>query len=169
MGGARTRRGFGSSWRRGPGVLRRPWKESRSWVAAMRRRSAGTVVWKLCGCCPRAREARAETCVWRTSDVQPAALSQSRSINSLILSKPSTSRLRPSVFFLCCSPVMSGQQCLRRLPCALRSVPALRAGARAVNRLPAARSYSAVSKASSSGLLGQAARCVRPSEPARPC
>ncbi|KAF1920426.1 dihydrolipoyllysine-residue succinyltransferase component of 2-oxoglutarate dehydrogenase-like protein complex [Ampelomyces quisqualis] len=53
---------------------------------------------------------------------------------------------------------MSGQQCLRRLPCALRSVAAVRAGARAVNRLPSARSYSAVSRASSSGLLGQASR-----------
>ncbi|KAF1946457.1 dihydrolipoyllysine-residue succinyltransferase component of 2-oxoglutarate dehydrogenase-like protein complex [Clathrospora elynae] len=44
-------------------------------------------------------------------------------------------------------------QCLRRMPAALRAVPALRAGARAVNRLPAARCYSAVARASSSGLL----------------
>ncbi|KAH4193623.1 hypothetical protein HBH79_192290 [Parastagonospora nodorum] len=54
--------------------------------------------------------------------------------------------------------IMSGQQCLRRLPCAVPSVPTLRAGARAVNRLPAARSYSAISKATSSGLMGQASR-----------
>ncbi|KAH7085559.1 dihydrolipoyllysine-residue succinyltransferase component of 2-oxoglutarate dehydrogenase-like protein complex [Paraphoma chrysanthemicola] len=53
---------------------------------------------------------------------------------------------------------MSGQQCLRRLPCAVRSVPALRAGARAANRMSAARSYSAISKATSSGLLRQASR-----------
>ncbi|OAK99770.1 dihydrolipoyllysine-residue succinyltransferase [Phaeosphaeriaceae sp. SRC1lsM3a] len=53
---------------------------------------------------------------------------------------------------------MSGQQCLRRLPCAVSSVPVLRAGARAVNRLPAARSYSAITKASSSGLLSQVSR-----------
>ncbi|KAF2129986.1 dihydrolipoyllysine-residue succinyltransferase component of 2-oxoglutarate dehydrogenase-like protein complex [Dothidotthia symphoricarpi CBS 119687] len=53
---------------------------------------------------------------------------------------------------------MSGQQCLRRLPAAMRSVPAMRAGVRAVNRTPAQRSYSAVSKASSSGLLSQASR-----------
>ncbi|KAL6705266.1 2-oxoglutarate dehydrogenase complex E2 component [Coniothyrium glycines] len=51
---------------------------------------------------------------------------------------------------------MSGQQCLRRLPAAVRVVPALRAGARAASRLSAARSYTAVSKASSSGLLGLA-------------
>ncbi|KAF2827686.1 dihydrolipoyllysine-residue succinyltransferase component of 2-oxoglutarate dehydrogenase-like protein complex [Ophiobolus disseminans] len=53
---------------------------------------------------------------------------------------------------------MSGQQCLRRLPCTMRSVPAVRAGARAVNRLPTARSYSATAKASASGLLSQASR-----------
>jgi hypothetical protein len=58
--------------------------------------------------------------------------------------------------------IMSGQQCLRRLPCAMRSVPALRAGARAVNRLPAARSYSAISKATSSGLMSQVSRFVLP-------
>ncbi|KAH6859908.1 dihydrolipoamide succinyltransferase [Alternaria alternata] len=50
---------------------------------------------------------------------------------------------------------MSGQQCLRRLPAAMRSVRALRASPRAI---PAARSYSAISKANSSGLLGQASR-----------
>ncbi|KAL1800174.1 hypothetical protein ACET3X_000516 [Alternaria dauci] len=50
---------------------------------------------------------------------------------------------------------MSGQQCLRRLPAAMRSVRALRASPRAI---PAARSYSAVSKANSTGLLGQASR-----------
>jgi hypothetical protein len=59
-------------------------------------------------------------------------------------------------------PIMSGQQCLRRLPSAMRSVSNLRAGARAVNRLSAARSYSAVAKASSSGLLGQVSRFVSP-------
>jgi len=53
---------------------------------------------------------------------------------------------------------MSGQQCLRRLPCAVRAAPALRPGARAVNRLPAARTYSAVSRANSSGLLSQASK-----------
>jgi hypothetical protein len=57
-------------------------------------------------------------------------------------------------------PVMSGQQCLRRLPCVLSRAPILRASARAVNRLTAARSYSATSKASSSGLLSQASRYV---------
>ncbi|CAI9625993.1 dihydrolipoamide succinyltransferase [Alternaria burnsii] len=50
---------------------------------------------------------------------------------------------------------MSGQQCIRRLPAAMRSVRALRASPRAI---PAARSYSAISKANSSGLLGQASR-----------
>ncbi|KAF2121713.1 dihydrolipoyllysine-residue succinyltransferase component of 2-oxoglutarate dehydrogenase-like protein complex [Lophiotrema nucula] len=56
---------------------------------------------------------------------------------------------------------MSGQQCLRRLAAApaLRSMRSLRPGAA---RLPSAcgatRSYSAVSRATSSGLLGQASR-----------
>lgn len=105
-----------------------------------------------------------------SSDVQPEAtvvLVGEPSINSL-KSNSSTSRRCPSPVFPCLPlcrglpqlPVMSGQQCLRRLPCALRSVPVVRAGARAVNRLPAARSYSAVSKAASSGLLGQASRFV---------
>lgn len=53
-------------------------------------------------------------------------------------------------------PVMSGQQCLRRLPAAMRSVRALRASPRCT---PTARSYSALTKANSSGLLGQASRC----------
>ncbi|KAJ4365753.1 2-oxoglutarate dehydrogenase complex E2 component [Neocucurbitaria cava] len=57
---------------------------------------------------------------------------------------------------------MSGQQCLRRLPISMRAVPALRTSARAVNRLPAARSYSAIAKATSSGLMGQASRSVTP-------
>ncbi|USP73309.1 Dihydrolipoyllysine-residue succinyltransferase component of 2-oxoglutarate dehydrogenase complex, mitochondrial [Curvularia clavata] len=50
---------------------------------------------------------------------------------------------------------MSGQHCLRRLPAALRSVRALRPSPRC---MPQARSYSAVTRASSSGLLGQASR-----------
>ncbi|EMD68612.1 hypothetical protein COCSADRAFT_109323 [Bipolaris sorokiniana ND90Pr] len=50
---------------------------------------------------------------------------------------------------------MSGQQCLRRLPAAMRSVRALRASPRCT---PTARSYSALTKANSSGLLGQASR-----------
>jgi hypothetical protein len=54
-------------------------------------------------------------------------------------------------------PTMSGQQCLRRLPAAMRSVRALRASPRVV---PAARAYSAVSKANQSGLLGQASKWV---------
>lgn len=105
-----------------------------------------------------------------SSDVQPEAtvvLAVEPAINSL-KSNSSTSRRCPSTFFPCLPlclclpqlPVMSGQQCLRRLPCALRAVPAVRTGARAVNRLPAARNYSAVSRASSSGLLGQASRFV---------
>ncbi|OAL45973.1 dihydrolipoamide succinyltransferase [Pyrenochaeta sp. DS3sAY3a] len=53
---------------------------------------------------------------------------------------------------------MASQQCLRRAPAALRSVQALRASARAVHRPAAARSYSAVSRATSSGLLSQASR-----------
>ncbi|KAH7394106.1 dihydrolipoyllysine-residue succinyltransferase [Phaeosphaeria sp. MPI-PUGE-AT-0046c] len=53
---------------------------------------------------------------------------------------------------------MSGQQCLRHLPRAMPCVPVLRAGARAVNRLPVARSYSAITKASFSGLLSQVSR-----------
>ncbi|KAF2846001.1 dihydrolipoyllysine-residue succinyltransferase component of 2-oxoglutarate dehydrogenase-like protein complex [Plenodomus tracheiphilus IPT5] len=53
---------------------------------------------------------------------------------------------------------MSGHHCLRRLPASVRSVPALRAGARAVPRAPAARSYSAISKATSSGLMGPASK-----------
>ncbi|KAH8727250.1 dihydrolipoyllysine-residue succinyltransferase component of 2-oxoglutarate dehydrogenase-like protein complex [Phaeosphaeriaceae sp. PMI808] len=53
---------------------------------------------------------------------------------------------------------MSSQQCLRRLPTTMRSAPALRAGTRALGRVPAVRTYSAVSKATSSGLLGQASR-----------
>ncbi|KAF2252724.1 dihydrolipoyllysine-residue succinyltransferase component of 2-oxoglutarate dehydrogenase-like protein complex [Trematosphaeria pertusa] len=59
---------------------------------------------------------------------------------------------------------MSGQQCLRRLaasPPPLRAMPTLRASSRAA-RLPATanatRSYSAVSRAASSGLLGQASK-----------
>jgi hypothetical protein len=64
------------------------------------------------------------------------------------------------------TPVMSGQQCLRRLPCAVRSVPALRAGARGLARLPAARGYSAVTKATCSGLLSQVARWVLPPQAA---
>ncbi|KZM23386.1 Dihydrolipoyllysine-residue succinyltransferase [Ascochyta rabiei] len=52
---------------------------------------------------------------------------------------------------------MSSQQCLRRLPSAMRA-SALRAGARAVARTPAQRSYSAISRAASSGLLSQASR-----------
>ncbi|KAF9701618.1 hypothetical protein EKO04_000566 [Ascochyta lentis] len=52
---------------------------------------------------------------------------------------------------------MSSQQCLRRLPSAMRA-SALRAGARAVARTPAARSYSAISRATSSGLLSQVSR-----------
>ncbi|KAF2623469.1 dihydrolipoamide succinyltransferase [Macroventuria anomochaeta] len=52
---------------------------------------------------------------------------------------------------------MSSQQCLRRLPSAMRS-SALRAGARSVTRAPAARSYSAISRATSSGLLSQVSR-----------
>ncbi|KAE8838993.1 2-oxoglutarate dehydrogenase complex E2 component [Pyrenophora teres f. teres] len=50
---------------------------------------------------------------------------------------------------------MSGQQCLRRLPAAMRSVRALRAAPRTI---PAARTYSAITKANSSGLLGQSSR-----------
>ncbi|KAH7401537.1 putative Dihydrolipoyllysine-residue succinyltransferase component of 2-oxoglutarate dehydrogenase complex, mitochondrial [Pyrenochaeta sp. MPI-SDFR-AT-0127] len=57
---------------------------------------------------------------------------------------------------------MSGQQCLRRVPVALRSVPALRASVRAVKRTPAPRSYSAISKATSSGLIGQASAYATP-------
>ncbi|KAF1839548.1 dihydrolipoamide succinyltransferase [Decorospora gaudefroyi] len=64
---------------------------------------------------------------------------------------------------------MSGQQCLRRLPAAMRSVRALRASARATatatataRAMPAARSYSAVSKAHSSGLLAQNRRPAQP-------
>ncbi|KAF1843807.1 dihydrolipoyllysine-residue succinyltransferase component of 2-oxoglutarate dehydrogenase-like protein complex [Cucurbitaria berberidis CBS 394.84] len=53
---------------------------------------------------------------------------------------------------------MSGQQCLRRLPVAMRSVSALRTSARAVSKTPATRSYSAISRATSSGLMSQAAR-----------
>ncbi|KAF1929012.1 dihydrolipoamide succinyltransferase [Didymella exigua CBS 183.55] len=58
---------------------------------------------------------------------------------------------------------MSSQQCLRRLPSAVRA-SALRAGARSVARAPAARSYSAISRATASGLLAQASR--RPAQPA---
>jgi hypothetical protein len=73
------------------------------------------------------------------------------------LHAPSRSPSLPhSLFFS--SLVMSGQQCLRRLPAAMRSVPALRAGARAASRTPTARSYSAVSKANTSGLLSQASK-----------
>jgi hypothetical protein len=61
---------------------------------------------------------------------------------------------------LCSCFIMSAQQCLRRLPASMRAVPALRAGARSVNRGSAARSYSAIARATSSGLLSQAARCV---------
>lgn len=57
---------------------------------------------------------------------------------------------------------MSAQQCLRRLPGAVRSAAALRVGARAAIRVPGARSYAAVSKATSSGLLRQASRLVLP-------
>ncbi|CAO2656204.1 Nn.00g050070.m01.CDS01 [Neocucurbitaria sp. VM-36] len=53
---------------------------------------------------------------------------------------------------------MSGQQCLHRLPASMRTVSALRTSARALSRVPAARSYSAISKATSSGLMGQASR-----------
>ncbi|KAF2641341.1 dihydrolipoyllysine-residue succinyltransferase component of 2-oxoglutarate dehydrogenase-like protein complex [Massarina eburnea CBS 473.64] len=56
---------------------------------------------------------------------------------------------------------MSGQQCLRRLTASapLRSHRLLRASSRAVRLSPdATRSYSAVSRATSSGLLGQASR-----------
>ncbi|KAJ4412774.1 2-oxoglutarate dehydrogenase complex E2 component [Didymella pomorum] len=52
---------------------------------------------------------------------------------------------------------MSSQQCLRRLPSAMRA-SALRAGARSAVRAPTARSYSAISRATSSGLLSQASR-----------
>lgn len=52
-------------------------------------------------------------------------------------------------------PTMSGHHCLRRLPAAVRSVRALRPSPRC---MPATRSYSAVTRASSSGLLGQASR-----------
>ena len=62
---------------------------------------------------------------------------------------------------ICLSPTMSSQQCLRRLPSALRS-SALRAGARSVIRAPAARNYSAISKATSSGLLSQVSRYAVP-------
>lgn len=56
-------------------------------------------------------------------------------------------------------PTMSSQQCLRRLPSALRS-SALRAGARSAVRAPSARSYSAITRATSSGLLSQASKYV---------
>ncbi|KAJ4341597.1 2-oxoglutarate dehydrogenase complex E2 component [Didymella glomerata] len=52
---------------------------------------------------------------------------------------------------------MSSQQCLRRLPSAMRA-SALRAGARSAVRAPTARSYSAISRATSSGLLSQVSR-----------
>lgn len=53
---------------------------------------------------------------------------------------------------------MSGTQCLRRTPVALRHAQTLRFSPRAVCRAPAARSYSAVSKASSMGLLTHASK-----------
>ncbi|KAF2785735.1 dihydrolipoyllysine-residue succinyltransferase component of 2-oxoglutarate dehydrogenase-like protein complex [Melanomma pulvis-pyrius CBS 109.77] len=60
---------------------------------------------------------------------------------------------------------MSGQQCLRRLAVSsppMRALPLLRASTRTAVRLPssskATRSYSAVSRATSSGLLGRASR-----------
>lgn len=58
-------------------------------------------------------------------------------------------------------PAMSSQQCLRRLPGAMRA-SALRAGARSAVRAPAARSYSAISRATSSGLLSQVSRYAVP-------
>jgi hypothetical protein len=104
----------------------------------------------------------------RTGAGSPVAAT---SINSL---KPfsSTSRLAHPIFCSFLFPLspcpclsdslltMSGQQCLRRLPAAMRTVPALRTASKAINRLPAARSYSAISKAASSGLLSQASRCA---------
>lgn len=66
-------------------------------------------------------------------------------------------------------PAMSSPQCLRRLPAALRAA-ALRAPARSVTRAPAARSYSAIARAASSGLLGHASRYdAVPRRPRAPC
>lgn len=104
---------------------------------------------------------------WSIRDVRTGALLQ---LQQFPHNTPPTSfrGLCPSplafcvLFRVCLSPpAMSSQQCLRRLPSAMRS-SALRAGARSVARAPAARSYSAISKATSSGLLSQVSRYVAP-------
>ncbi|CAI6338934.1 unnamed protein product [Periconia digitata] len=95
-----------------------------------------------------------------------------KSIPSQIVSSPSSTPWSPtSIHFIpllaCLSavrpPVMSGQQCLRRLAASapLRSQPLMRASSRAARLSTssnATRSYSAVSRATSSGLLSQASR-----------
>jgi hypothetical protein len=88
--------------------------------------------------------------------------------NKLLLHRPIP--LPPPVCVFCVSVQtdnMSGQQCLRRLAASstsspLRSLPLLRASSRTAARLPATsnaiRSYTAVTRATSSGLLSQASR-----------
>ena len=102
---------------------------------------------------------------WTIQDARTGALLQLQSIPSQHLSSPPFAACAHSIWFpfllavRLLPPTMSSQQCLRHLPSALRS-SALRAGARSAVRAPSARSYSAITRATSSGLLSQASKYV---------
>lgn len=97
------------------------------------------------------------------STSSPSILSPGPFLAPLFLPRPPIPLFLSQARVACCQPsIMSGQQCLRRLAASapLRCMPLLHASSRAtqLSATATARSYSAVFRAPSSRLLGQASK-----------